>query len=60
MSHLAESNFTFSFENDDQEEYSPFPSLEQVLHSIDPQIGFNIEIKYNSELMVCFVLRVGV
>ncbi|XP_065221640.1 glycerophosphocholine phosphodiesterase GPCPD1-like [Planococcus citri] len=49
--HVNESNLTFSFENDDQEEYSPFPSLEQVLQAIDPQIGFNIEIKYNSELM---------
>lgn len=50
--HLNESNLTFSFENDDQEEYSPFPSLEQVLQQIDPQIGFNIEIKYNSQLEV--------
>ncbi|KAK7585859.1 hypothetical protein V9T40_000038 [Parthenolecanium corni] len=48
--HVNEINGAFSFENDDHEDYSPFPSLEEVLHAVDPQIGFNVEIKYTSIL----------
>lgn len=45
-------NETFSFENDGQDDYLPFPLLEQVLHAVDPQIGINVEVKYTSTLHV--------
>lgn len=38
------------FFDEDLEEHQPFPTLQQVLEVIQPDVGFNIEIKWGTEL----------
>lgn len=39
------------FFDEDLEEHQPFPTLQQVLEVLNPHIGFNIEIKWNMQLL---------
>lgn len=38
-------------EENESEEYRPFPTLTQALKNVLPQVGFNIEIKYPQKLV---------
>ncbi|KAG7311620.1 hypothetical protein JYU34_002669 [Plutella xylostella] len=38
------------FDDEDLEEHQPFPTLQHVLHCIDPHVGFNVELKWTMEL----------
>lgn len=42
---------TRNFQNGDMDEHQPFPQLADVLDSIDPHIGFNIEVKWSQLLL---------
>jgi glycerophosphocholine phosphodiesterase GPCPD1 len=54
--HLAEGkNKTQRFFDEELEEHQPFPTLQQALYSLDPHVGFNIEIKWTMQLKVYLV-----
>ncbi|KAF7266282.1 hypothetical protein GWI33_020315 [Rhynchophorus ferrugineus] len=38
------------FFDEDLEEHQPFPTLQQVLETLNPHVGFNIEIKWTMKL----------
>ncbi|XP_055916525.1 glycerophosphocholine phosphodiesterase GPCPD1 [Eupeodes corollae] len=38
------------FDNDELQEHQPFPQLSDALNEIDPNVGFNIEIKWSQKL----------
>lgn len=38
------------FFDEDLEEHQPFPTLKQVLEVIQPDVGYNVEIKWGEEL----------
>lgn len=49
--HLAEGRSKEAkFFDEDLEDHQPFPQLADVLASIDPHVGFNIEIKWSMQL----------
>lgn len=49
--HLAEGkNKSQRFFDEDLEDHQPFPTLHQALDSVDPHVGFNIEIKWTMQL----------
>ena len=39
-------------ENDLLEDNQPFPTLQLAMESLDPHVGFNIEIKWTMQLLV--------
>jgi hypothetical protein len=52
--HLAEGKEKSQrFFDEELEEHQPFPTLRQALDSLDPHVGFNIEIKWTMQLKVC-------
>jgi hypothetical protein len=58
--HLAEGkNNSQRFFDEDLEEHQPFPTLHRALDSVDPHVGFNIEIKWTMQLKVCLAIFVG-
>jgi hypothetical protein len=51
--HLAEGrDRTQRFFDEELEEHQPFPTLTQALESLDPHIGFNVEIKWTMQRKV--------
>ncbi|GAB6024601.1 hypothetical protein CHUAL_009748 [Chamberlinius hualienensis] len=38
-----------SFLNDDKDDFKPFPTLQKLLQSVHPLIGFNVEIKWGQK-----------
>lgn len=38
------------FNQDEQEEHQPFPTLQQALEVLNPHVGFNIEIKWTMQM----------
>lgn len=44
-------NHEILFNDQDQEEHQPFPTLEILMSSIDVHVGFNVELKWNMELL---------
>lgn len=42
------------FFDEDLEEHQPFPTLQQALETLDPHVGFNVEIKWTMQLKVNF------
>ncbi|RWS07450.1 glycerophosphocholine phosphodiesterase GPCPD1-like protein [Dinothrombium tinctorium] len=44
--HNPEHKEKYDFVDDDPQENQPFPTLKQVLETVNPSCGFNIEIKY--------------
>lgn len=51
MYHLVEGrNHEILFYDEDLEEHQPFPTLELALKTIEPNVGFNVELKWNMEL----------
>ncbi|RVE40680.1 hypothetical protein evm_014669, partial [Chilo suppressalis] len=49
--HLVEGrNHEILFYDEDLEEHQPFPTLEDVLKTIDLHVGFNVELKWTMEM----------
>ena len=40
-------------ENDLLEDNQPFPTLQLAMETLDPHLGFNLEIKWTMQLQVC-------
>lgn len=38
------------FNDDELEEHQPFPTLQEVMETIDPHVGFNVELKWTMEM----------
>jgi glycerophosphocholine phosphodiesterase GPCPD1 len=54
--HLAEGrDKNQRFFDEELDEHQPFPTLHQALDSLDPHVGFNIEIKWTMQLKVYLV-----
>ena len=52
--HLAEGkDRSQRFFDEELEEHQPFPTLRQALDSLDPHVGFNVEIKWTMQRKVC-------
>lgn len=51
--HLEESEMgSHHLENDSMEDNQPFPTLDLAFQTLDPHVGFNIEIKWTMQLEV--------
>jgi glycerophosphocholine phosphodiesterase GPCPD1 len=52
--HLEESRDRLQprFFDEDLEDHQPFPTLQNALETLDPHVGFNIEIKWTMQLKV--------
>jgi hypothetical protein len=52
--HLAEGkDRSQCFFDEELDEHQPFPTLHQALDSLDPHVGFNVEIKWTMQRKVC-------